>query len=211
MADTKSRDERYTHRLEAFSDIVIGFSLAQMSVNLAIPSDPSFVYTKSATLFAFAWTFSVIVAFWWGHHRLFDAYFVPRRATVVLNFLTLAVLVWLVYQLQIFVHFADNPKYHPAAALSYVCTYALLYLLLDVLYVFCVRLRWGDLNPADRRQGINSIGRILAIGAGPLAGLAVCYAFGLAFEWSLFGIFAAQMVWRLVSPVVVGRVAGEAA
>ena len=70
-------DERYTHRLEAFSDVVIAFSLAQMSLNFGIPHRASDVYTHPVALTAFAVTFAVIVAFWWSHHRLFAEYFVP--------------------------------------------------------------------------------------------------------------------------------------
>ncbi len=190
------RDERLTHRLEAFSDVVIGFSLAEMSVNLAIPQHASDVYAHGVALVAFAWTFSVIAAFWWSHHRLFDGYFVPTRATVTLNFVALAVLVWLVYELQVFVRFADTAE-HAAAAIPYVLTYSAMYLVLAALFILCARIRWVDLDVVQRRQGMNSIGRILAVGLGPLAGLAVCRAFGLSPEWSLFGILVAQALWRL--------------
>lgn len=190
-------NERLTHRLEAFSDIVIGFSLAQMSVNLAIPRHPSDVYTHTVALAAFAWTFVVIAAFWWSHHRLFNAYFVPTRATVILNFVALAALVWLVYTLQVFVRFADTPE-HATAAIPYVLTYSVMYLLLGVLFVLCVRIRWLDLDVVQRRRGINATGRILAVGVGPLVGLAVCAPLGLTPEVSFFGIFVAQAVWRLV-------------
>lgn len=191
-----ARGERLTRRLEAFSDIVIGFSLAEMSVNLGIPRHASDVYTHTVALVAFGWTFFVIAAFWWSHHRLFEGYFVPTRATVTLNFVALAVLVWLVYELQVFVRFADTGE-HAAAAIPYVLTYSLMYLLLGVLFVLCVRIRWVELDVAGRREGIHSIGRIIAVGLGPLAGLAVCRAFGLYPEWSLFGIFVAQLFWRI--------------
>ena len=187
---------RLTRRLEAFSDIVIGFSLAEMSVNLAIPRHASEVFTHTAALVAFAWTFFVIAAFWWSHHRLFDAYFVPTRATVILNFLALAALVWLVYELQVFVRFADTDE-HAAAAIPYVVTYSVMYLLLAALFALSVRMRWPELDTAGRRRGLNSTGRVLAVGLGPLAGLPVCYAFGLYPELSLFGIFVTQAVWRL--------------
>jgi uncharacterized membrane protein len=147
-----ARDERLTHRLEAFSDIVIGFSLAEMSVNLAVPKHAGDIYTHTLALVAFAWTFFVIAAFWWSHHRLFDGYFVPTRATVTLNFVALAVLVWLVYELQVFVHFADTPE-QASAAVPYVLTYSVMYLLLGLLFVLCVRMRWEDLDAAQRAAG----------------------------------------------------------
>lgn len=191
-----ARDERLTHRLEAFSDVVIGFSLAQMSVNLVIPRHASEVFTHTAALAAFAWTFFLVAAFWWSHRRLFDGYFVPTPFTVTLNFVALAVLVWLVYEVQVFVRFGDTTE-RATAAIPYVLTYSVLYLLLGALFALCVRMRWVDLDCAERRQGVNSIGRILGVGLGPIAGLAICQAVGLSPEWSLFGIFIAQAVWRL--------------
>jgi uncharacterized membrane protein len=192
-----SRDERMTHRLEAFSDIVIGFSLAQMSLNLAMPRHAGDVYTHTVALFAFAWTFFVIAAFWWSHHRLFDMYFVPRRATVILNFVALAVLVWLVYQLQVYVHFYDTAERATAAA-AYILTYSLMYLLLAALYVLSVRIRWIELDDAGRREGIASIGRVLGVGVGPLAGLGVCRLLGFPLEFSFLGIVVAQILWRII-------------
>lgn len=197
MGSFGSRDERLTHRLEAFSDIVIAFSLAQMSLNLAIPRHARDIYTHTVALAAFAWTFFVIAAFWWSHHRLFDLYFVPRRATVILNFLALATLVWLVYQLQVYVHFAGTTERATAAA-AYVLTYSLMYLLLAVLFVLCIRIRWVELDDAQRRQGVASIGRVLSVGVGPLAGLGVCGLLGLYLEYSFLGIFVAQTVWRVI-------------
>jgi hypothetical protein len=98
--------------------------------------------------------------------------------------------------LQVFVRFAATPE-HATAAIQYVLTYSLMYLLLGMLFVLCVRIRWSDLDVLKRRQGINAAGRILAVGVGPLGGLAACVALGLTPEWSFFGIFVAQAVWRL--------------
>ncbi len=89
--------ERTVHRLEAFSDIVIGFSLAQLGASLA--------FTKSLTLdipgvIAFLLAFAIICSLWYFHHRLFDGIFVPSALPIILNFAWLAIVVLLVFVAQ---------------------------------------------------------------------------------------------------------------
>jgi uncharacterized membrane protein len=194
------REERYAHRLEAFSDIVIGFSLAQMSMNFLIPKRAIDVYTHPVALSAFVWTFAWIVLLWWSRHRLFEDFFVPRASTVVLNFVTLALVIWLICQLQLYVRFVGTPS-RVDAAVSYVVTYALIYALNAVTMLLCVRIRWPDLDAETRRQGVNVIGRLVGLVSGTLVGLAVSWPLGFL-EWSLLGIFLGTTRWRLVRPNV---------
>ena len=89
-----ARDEtqqRLIHRLEAFSDIIIGFSLAQLALSLAIPKNGAEgLLQHSEPLIAFIITFALVCGMWWAHHKLFVHYFVPIPVMVVLNFITLA-------------------------------------------------------------------------------------------------------------------------
>jgi uncharacterized membrane protein len=98
-------EERIAHRLEAFSDIVIGFSLAELTLNLNLPSDALTLFTTHwVTLNAFAITFAVVSWMWWSHHRLFTHYFVPTTLNIILNFLSLGGVMFLVYSLQVWLH-----------------------------------------------------------------------------------------------------------
>lgn len=116
-------DERTVHRLEAFSDIVIGFSLAQLGASLA--------FTKSLTLdapgvIAFLLAFAIICSLWYFHHRLFDGTFFPRTWPVILNFAWLAVVVLLVFVAQqIPKHFVDRNVDQLYFGL-YACAYGIL-------------------------------------------------------------------------------------
>lgn len=97
--------QRLIHRLEAFSDIVIGFSLAQLALSLAIPKNGAAgLLQNPAPLIAFAITFVLVCGMWWAHHRLFVHYFVPIPAMVVLNFTTLAGVSFAVYSVQLMLH-----------------------------------------------------------------------------------------------------------
>jgi uncharacterized membrane protein len=98
-------EERTIHRLEAFSDIIIGFSLAQMTMNLVLPADVLDLFTKNyVSLLAFGLTFAIVSGMWWSHHRVFTHYFVPTPFNIVLNFMSLGGVMFLVYSLQVFLH-----------------------------------------------------------------------------------------------------------
>jgi len=97
--------QRLIHRLEAFSDIIIGFSLAQLALSLAIPKNGAAgLLENPAPLIAFVLTFTIVCGMWWAHHRLFTHYFVPIPVMVVLNFVTLAGVSFAVYSVQLMLH-----------------------------------------------------------------------------------------------------------
>ncbi len=174
-----------------------------MSLNFGIPRQASDVYTRPVALTAFAVTFAVIATFWWSHHRLFAEYFVPRRSTVFLNFVDLGLLVWLVYQLQLFVHFEGTPS-ATTAVVSYVLTYALVCLVHGSLVFVCVRIRWPELDAQERRRGVGSTGRVLSVALGTLFGLAIFLPLGWP-EWAFLGIIVGQVLWRLTAPAIIKR------
>src|SRR6266576_7259456 len=80
--------ERFTQRLEAFSDLVFGFSLSLLATRLDIPTNPSEVFqtTRWAT---FIITFGMICAIWLSHYRIFRHRFVARTPDVIINFIFL--------------------------------------------------------------------------------------------------------------------------
>ena len=90
-----TEDERTVHRLEAFSDIVIGFSLAQLGVSLARVTRHGTAIDVPGIL-SFLFAFAIICSLWFFHHRLFAALFKPKTLPMLLNFIWLAVVVMLV-------------------------------------------------------------------------------------------------------------------
>lgn len=88
-------EERTVHRLEAFSDIVIGFGLAQLGAVLII--DPKTMTLGVPGVLAYFGAFAIICSLWYFHHRLFENFFVPKTWPIVLNFLWLAIVVLLVF------------------------------------------------------------------------------------------------------------------
>lgn len=126
-------DERLIHRLEAFSDIVIGFSLAQLALSLTIPKNGAAgLLQNPAPLIAFVITFALVCGMWWAHHRLFVHYFVPKPMMVVLNFVTLAGVSFAVYSVQLIVH----ERHGSIDFAFYLWSLAVVYGLLAVQYFY---------------------------------------------------------------------------
>ena len=136
-------DERTVRRFEAFSDIVIGFSLAQLGVSLTIPAHGIDLYLNPEWLISFVWAFANICAMWWFHHRIFASIFVPRTIPTLLNFVWLAVVVLCVYFTEVTVHLADDP----VTWRTYFALFALAYGLLAAQYYVGVRLGGTSLPP----------------------------------------------------------------
>lgn len=132
----ETRDEsqqRLIHRLEAFSDIIIGFSLAQLALSLAIPKNGAAgLLQNPAPLVAFGITFVLVCGMWWSHHRLFVHYFVPIPVMVGLNFVTLAGVSFAVYSVQLMLH----PGRTSVDFAFYESSLAAVYVLLAVQYFY---------------------------------------------------------------------------
>ena len=69
--------ERFTHRLEAFSDLVFGFSLSLLATRLDIPAKVEEVF-EATRWGTFIITFASICAIWLAHYRIFRHRFVAR-------------------------------------------------------------------------------------------------------------------------------------
>jgi uncharacterized membrane protein len=99
--------ERFTHRLEAFSDLVFGFSLSLLATRLDIPADPSQIFeaTRWAT---FIITFGTICMLWLAHYKIFRHHFVPQVPDVAINFIFLLGIAVLPYAVQTFLRFTRD-------------------------------------------------------------------------------------------------------
>src|SRR2546421_12711000 len=96
--------ERFTQRLEAFSDLVFGFSLSLLATRLDVPPNISEVFepTRWGT---FLITFAMICALWLAHYRIFRSRFIARPPDVIINFIFLFGIAVLPYAVQTFLRF----------------------------------------------------------------------------------------------------------
>jgi len=100
---TLASPEDRTHlvgRLEAFSDIIFGFSISQLASILKIPDTGSALITQLPNFLLFCITFMLLCAICWSHYRLFRYFFVANRLDVVMNFILLALVALVTYSLQ---------------------------------------------------------------------------------------------------------------
>ena len=97
--------ERFTHRLEAFSDLVFGFSLSLLATRLDLPTDVSQIF-EATRWTTFIITFAIICVLWLAHYRIFRHHFMPRIPDVVINFIFLLGIAILPYAVQTYLRFA---------------------------------------------------------------------------------------------------------
>lgn len=200
-------EERLIHRLESFSDLVIGFSLALLGLTLAIPSHMIDLVRNPWWLVAYFWTFTVIASIWYTHQRLFSYYFTVRPYTIFLNFVLLASLGLIVYFVQVFVHVVGEPD-KVWAFLVYFSVQSLAFIVMGGLYAHGVRSRWESLDGELRYQGVRQAVRMLVVGVSVLLGVAITAlrhpqslddAFIVGFV-SLAGALGARVLVQMIRP-----------
>ena len=101
------RDEYFLRRLEAFGDVVIGFSLALLALSLIVPNHAAGLVHNIEWLVAYVWTFAFVCAMWGSHYWTFRHVFVPTRLALFLNYAKLGLIVLLVYTLQVLLRAFD--------------------------------------------------------------------------------------------------------
>jgi uncharacterized membrane protein len=131
--------ERFTHRLEAFSDLVFGFSLSLLAIRLDIPAEVSQVFepTRWST---FIITFAIICFLWLAHYKIFRHHFVPQIADVIINFVFLLGIAVLPYAVQTYLRFARGRE----ALMLYFGDFALVFAALASLRFRALRQRRSD-------------------------------------------------------------------
>jgi hypothetical protein len=167
-------EHRVVHRLEAFSDVVIGFSLAQTALNLVVPPHAADFVNRPIGIIAFVFTFAVVASFWSTHNAIFRNFFVPYRLMVFVNFVALGAIVLQVFALQLWLHFGQTPTDGVAAARIYFGIFSITFFNLSLLSGLGTLYRWPDLTAALRRDGVRRTIRIgcTALGTALATGVA---------------------------------------
>lgn len=208
MIFVSAGDERFVHRLEAFSDIVIAFALGQMSLNLVFPARAQDIYRHPTWLFAFFLTFTVICSIWYVHHKILDRYFEPRPVLIGLNFAVLAFTLLLAYMLQLFVHFSgSSPHDAEVGAIGYFVVFGITWSLLGAMAALGTRACWSSLDVVDRRWGVRTAVRNGAIGLGMLTGVGSVLAIGGVIYSAVWFVALFAIASRLVLARVLPRIA----
>jgi uncharacterized membrane protein len=149
------------HRLEAFSDIVIGFCLAQLGLSLVLPKSASDMFSvwESTTFFISAFIF--IALLWWLHHRTFSSFFVLSIPMVVINFGVLCGLILTLYFLESMVRIAglgQNPRLFFS---MFVFSFALVYTLMGLMLFVGLLVRRTELPNPEIHWAIGQLTNII--------------------------------------------------
>jgi len=203
-AQSKDGDQHTIHRLEAFSDIVIGFCIAEMGLNLLLPKTAGALPSIVVGTNGFILSFVAISIVWWIHHRLFKSFFVLTSVTLVLNFAMLGCLVLMVYFQQIALHFMVTEERSDEAVQLWLGSYSVVYALLASMLWIGLRFRWETLTIDDLRWGLS---RAILTSAGTLA--FVAYAVGFVRRGTAPGIlvvtFLIIVAIRILVPLLTDR------
>ena len=137
--------ERFTARLEAFSDLVFGFSLSLLAIRLDVPANVRDILNPTRAV-PFVITFAIICGMWLEHYRIFRYHFVAHPLEVILNFIFLFGLAALPFAVQTFIQFPSEP----ISISLYFADFALVLLVLSILRWRGLMQGGGDLNERER-------------------------------------------------------------
>ncbi len=149
MAEFAHHPEASRHfirRLEAFGDIVYGFSLSQIAFALAVPARPEDVFGHPEPLVAASLTFLAICLSWLTYHRMYATLFVGEAIDVAVNFGLLATVALLPYAMRVFLQFRNDTAGFTAYATDFTANSVLAL----VLIVRGYRRFGASLDPKTR-------------------------------------------------------------
>jgi len=179
--------ERFTHRLEAFSDLVFGFSLSLLATRLDIPATASEVFDKTRWG-TFIVTFGIICVIWLAHYRIFRHRFVAHTPDVVVNFVFLFGIAVLPYAVQTFLRFGSGD-----ATILYFGDFGLVFTALATLRWRALLQRRGDPDVDVRlREWRGTVRQYIIVFV--IIGFLVAMNAGLVTKEKFFSIVPASLV-----------------
>ncbi len=154
--------ERFTHRLEAFSDLVFGFSLSLLATRLELPAKAENIF-EATRWGTFVITFGIVCAFWLTHYRIFRHHFVARAPDVAINFIFLFGIAIMPYTVQTFLRFMPGQD----AILLYFGDFGLIFAALATLRCRALLQRRGEPDAEVRlkewRETVRQYGIVLVV------------------------------------------------
>jgi uncharacterized membrane protein len=204
-------DRHLVGRLESFGDIVIGFSMSTLALQLQIPKTPADVFGHPLSYFVFFAAFGLVAIFWLRFHRIMAIGFAPRHLDLVLLFGLLSFIALVPFALITYIRLlGPEGSYSRPSVTLYLGVFLGISLFSWVLNVRGLRRAWSVLESEDERR---EAGRPVVSGfvIVPVFALALAtvlsygpYAFGLLL---LIGplIRLARRAWPAPWPALLGR------
>jgi uncharacterized membrane protein len=198
------KTEHTIHRLEAFSDIVIGFCLAQLGLSLVLPKSATDMFSAWESTTFFVSAFVLIAVLWWLHHRTFSTFFVLNVPMVVLNFGVLCSLILTLYFLESFMHVAGMGQNPSRFFTLFIFSFAFVYALVGAMLLAGLLVRRAELSATEKRWAIGQLTSIaMAVLFGLIAGTVV--ALSRRAEYIAYTTIALSIAVALVKRLVIRR------
>ena len=202
---------REVSRLEAFSDVIFGFSLTLLVVSLEAPKTYPELLEMLHGFVPFAICFAVFVMIWWEHHRFFKRYAMQDAATIALNIVLMFVVLFYVYPLKYMFALVTGggaretipPHGYTVLFTVYGIGFTAVFWLLAALYTHAYRRRAElELNEFELLETRESIHALFWTGAfGVLSALLV----RSPWPWIAGPVYFLIAVPRTIVPTVFGK------
>jgi uncharacterized membrane protein len=186
-------------RLESFGDIVVGFSMSQLALQLEIPKTPHDVFAHAIKYVVFFFAFALLGVFWLRFHRVMAIGFAPRTLDVWLLFGFLAFVALVPYSLITYTRLVGPGGYARESVALYLGDFLGISVFSFILSIRGLRRAWSVLDEADRPAAWRPV----------LAGFVVVPVFLIALA-SVIAAGPVALGWLIViGPIIrlaVGRV-----
>jgi len=148
--------DHFVRRLESFTDIVIGFSLAEVGISLVIPAHPMDIFVHPTSIAALFLTFGVLFRIWWSLTAVFARYFVPNKLMIGLNCAAVGLTIFQVFSLQMWLKFNASTVDDLTAGKIYFATAASTLAMVAALHASGVITCWRRLTDEVRAFGVRN-------------------------------------------------------
>ncbi len=114
------RERHLAKRLEGFGDVVFGFAIAQLALQLDLPKTPRDLYAHPIKYVLYFVTFALLALLWLAFHRLLSGPYKPAIRDLFVTFAYLAFVGLVPYAMYANVHFAGKPDSAPFGLATYL-------------------------------------------------------------------------------------------
>jgi uncharacterized membrane protein len=137
-------------RLESFGDIVVGFSMSQLALQLEIPKTPHDVFAHGIKYIVFFGAFALLGIFWLRFHRVMAIGFAPRTLDIWLLFGFLSFVALVPYSLITYMRLVGPGGYARESIALYLADFLGISVFSFILSIRGLRRAWSVLDEADR-------------------------------------------------------------
>ncbi len=146
-----SGDRHLVGRLESFGDIVIGFSMSQLALQLEIPRTSHDVFGHPFRYVVFFGAFAIVSVFWFRFHRIMATGFAPHVPDLLLLFGFLAFVALVPFALVTYTRLFGGASVSREGFLLYIGVFFGVAALSWILAVRGMRRAWAFLDEKERR------------------------------------------------------------